>query len=482
MEPLLEFKDVSLKLGGKQLLENINWTFAKTQNWAIVGPSGSGKTCLAASLTGKIFHLGQITRHFEGAVGYIPQQHHFQNKAHVNNFYYQQRFQSQDAEDAATVKESLEENLSALSEHFIELVQQFHLQHLMHKPLIQLSNGENKRLQLCKSLLKKPSLLLLDHPFIGLDIQGRKELHEFLNGLMDSGLPIIIITSPSEIPTGISHVLELNEGKTVYLGEKEVWVNRPQKKEDRYQIDHVLLSKLGMQHETKFESMVEFRNVSIQYNGTQILEEIDWKVNQGSCWCLSGANGAGKSTLLSLITADNPQAYANNIHLFGKKKGSGESIWQLKQKMGYVSPELHLYFPQSCSCFDVIASGLFDTIGLFRTLSAEQYEKVASWVKLLKLEEIAFKGLHQVSLSQQRMAMLGRALVKNPPLLILDEPCQGLDDDQTTFINNIVNLLCQNTGTTLVYVSHYQLQLPNCITQVLHLEGGRGKISGFLPE
>jgi molybdate transport system ATP-binding protein len=482
MEPLLEFKEVNLKLGGKQLLENINWTIEKTQNWAIVGPSGSGKTCLAASIAGKIFHQGQITRHFEGSVGYIPQQHHFQNKAHVNNFYYQQRFQSQDAEDAATVREPLEETLSASPDYYQKLIRQFHLEHLMHKPLLQLSNGENKRLQLCKSLLKNPSLLLLDHPFIGLDKEGRKELHHFLNGLMQSGLPVIIITSPSEIPDGITHVLELKEGKIVFLGEKDSWAQRPQKKEERYQIDHSLLSELGKRHDPTYESMVEFRTVSIRYNETQILDEIDWKVEQGSCWCLSGANGAGKSTLLSLITADNPQAYANNIHLFGKKKGSGESIWQLKQKMGYVSPELHLYFPQSCSCFDVIASGLFDTIGLFRTLSTEQYEKVASWVKLLKLDEIAFKGLHQVSLSQQRMAMLGRALVKNPPLLILDEPCQGLDDEQTSFINSIVNQLCFDTGTTLVYVSHYQLQLPTCIKQVLHLEDGRGKISSFLPE
>src|SRR5688572_13384763 len=114
------------------------------------------------------------------------------------------------------------------------------------------------------------------------------------------------------------------------------------------------------------------KKVSVQYGDKIILDEVNWKVMKGERWLLSGPNGAGKSTLLSLITADNPKAYANSIFLFGKKRGSGESIWDIKKKIGFISPELHLFFDQGTSCFDVIASGLFDTIGLFRQLSAAQ--------------------------------------------------------------------------------------------------------------
>src|SRR5688572_9298445 len=158
------------------------------------------------------------------------------------------------------------------------------------------------------------------------------------------------------------------------------------------------------------------KKVSVQYGDKIILDEVNWKVMKGERWLLSGPNGAGKSTLLSLITADNPKAYANSIFLFGKKRGSGESIWDIKKKIGYVSPELHLYFESSITVFDVIASGLFDTIGLFRMINDEQSQIIKGWIKLLHLEEVTNKLLFNLSLGKQRLVLLARALVKNPPL------------------------------------------------------------------
>jgi molybdate transport system ATP-binding protein len=214
-------------------------------------------------------------------------------------------------------------------------------------------------------------------------------------------------------------------------------------------------------------------DTNIIYNGRKILDNINWKVNKGECWNVSGHNGSGKSTLLSLITGDNPQAFANEIYLFDRKKGSGESIWDIKQKIGYVSPELHHYFDAACSCFEVVASGLFDTIGLFRKLNEMQKSIVKEWMSLLHLEQFENRIFKQLSNGQQRLVLLVRALVKNPPLLILDEPCQGLDQEVSASFIALINEVCVRMKKTLVYVSHYEEEIPPCVTYTLKLRQGR---------
>jgi molybdate transport system ATP-binding protein len=213
-------------------------------------------------------------------------------------------------------------------------------------------------------------------------------------------------------------------------------------------------------------------DTTIRYGEAIILDAINWEVRRGQRWNVSGPNGAGKSTLLSLITADNPQAYANEIWLFDRRRGTGESIWDIKKRIGFVSPELHLYFDRGATAHDVVASGLFDTIGLFRPLNAEQETLVSLWMRLLSLWELRMRRLAQLSTGQQRMIFLARALIKNPPMLILDEPCQGLDDEQTAHFRDLITTLCTVFDTTLIYVSHYRQELPACIDHFLRLEKG----------
>jgi len=240
----------------------------------------------------------------------------------------------------------------------------------------------------------------------------------------------------------------------------------------KLQLDAALLERLRQPAKVDFAIAVKMVDVVIRYGETTILKGIDWEVRNGERWSLSGPNGAGKSTILSLITADNPQAYANTIWLFDRRRGSGESIWDIKQKIGFVSPELHLYFDLGATCYEVIASGLFDTIGLFRRLSSEQEAGALLWMQLLSLGEVRTRRLAQLSTGQQRMVLLARALIKNPPLLILDEPCQGLDEEQTLYFSNLISTLCEAFGTTLIYVSHYQQEIPGCVNRFLRLENG----------
>ena len=470
-EKLATLTDVSVNTGGNQVLGPINLIIRQREQWAIIGHSGSGKTTLAHVFQGKVFYKGALIYHFSensnDHIELVEQQHHFKNLTNTSSFYYQQRYNASEAADSITVANALEGYTDR--ENWIELL---HLNTLLAKPLLQLSNGENKRLQLAKALLAHPALLILDNPFIGLDAEGRKTLHAILGSVCLKGIHIILITSPAELPACITHVAVLEKGVLLSAQKKQDYLQQPVTVNTIADVNTALLRQLQEPAETGFNMAVKMDGVTIRYGEKIILNKINWQVKKGECWNVSGPNGAGKSTLLSLITADNPQAYANKIILFDKQRGSGESIWDIKKRIGFVSPELHLYFEQHATCFEVIASGLFDTIGLFRRLSAEQEEKILLWMRLMELGSFRDKRIYQLSTSQQRMALLARALVKNPPVLILDEPTQGLDEMQTAYFKSLVNEICGSFKTTLIYVSHYTSDLPACIRHFLKLENG----------
>jgi molybdate transport system ATP-binding protein len=478
-ELFLELQNVTVKLSGTIALEDINFRINNNEQWAIVGASGSGKTVLAHTILGKHFHTGHINYFFENGtihqhIGIVEQQHRFKNLSNTSDLYYQQRFNSSDADNTITVEEELKEYISEKELYEAKWADELHIRKLFKKPLIQLSNGENKRVQLAIALLTNPEFLILDNPFLGLDTDGRKLLHHIIDMLSQKGMHILLITSPQEIPSSVTHVAELKNGKIIFFNEKKNF-HQSLKMQQVDLLDASILSLLKQEDHFSFQYAVKMKNVSITYGENKILNNINWQVAKGEKWSVSGPNGAGKSTLLSLISADNPQAYANEIYLFDKRRGTGESIWDIKQKIGFISPELHLYFDYGATCFEVIASGLFDTIGLFRQINTAQEEKVLLWMRLLKLENLRTKRLSQLSGGQQRMVLLARALIKNPPLLILDEPSQGLDDEQTFYFKNLIDQLCTAFDTTLIYVSHYTDQVPSCVDKFLRLENGAVK-------
>jgi molybdate transport system ATP-binding protein len=339
--------------------------------------------------------------------------------------------------------------------------------------MIQLSNGENKRLQLINEMLKNPDLIILDNPFVGLDKSGREILKEALNKIAKDGKKIILICSEKDIPECITHIALLKEGRIIDSGEKQIVLGKNKyTPEDLTQKNKEGIKEIYTPQKADFEFAVRMQKINIQYSNKHILKNIDWEIRHGEKWCLSGPNGSGKSTLLSLITGDNPQAFANHIWLFDKKKGSGESIWDIKKKIGHVSPEIHLCFDKGSLVEDVVASGLYDTIGLFKKPSTNDLELVSKWMSYLSIEKFRGKRLFNLSLGEQRAVMLSRALVKSPLLLILDEPCQGLDEDQTNKFNHLINEICKIENVTVIYVSHYQEEIPRNIENFLHLEKG----------
>lgn len=467
--PLIVVKNLIVRRDQQLILSDIGFQLCSNDHLAILGHAGSGKTTLGRALAKKIYFEGEVSFFPDPKpkIVFVEQQHGLRNKVNTTDLYYQQRFNALDAEDSITVKEFLGDSASTN-----EIVLDLGLSYLLNKPLIQLSNGENKKIQLTKYLSTEPDILILDNPFLGLDADTRAFLHHYLGQLSKRGMICILITSPDEIPVFITKILELNSGRHTFFDLKE---NFPQKRTAKTHFGSLNSSyfpKKGLGNDTGFEIAVEMKNVSIQYGEIKILEDINWTVKKGERWHLKGHNGAGKTTLLSLITGDNPQAYANEIHLFDRKRGTGETIWEIKSKIGFLSPELHLFYDKSTSLFNTIGSGFFDSIGLFQRLNENQKQLIQEWLFYLGFEKFKDKYLYELSPGQQRLAFLARAFIKNPPLLILDEPCQGLDQLQKREVLNLIDFACMDINKTLIYVSHYDEEKPRSLSKTITLKGG----------
>lgn len=477
----LTLKNVGVTLNGKKVLNDLFLTIGDNECWAITGPSGSGKTVLAHTIAGRHFVSGHIEWHTlqKPAVLVVEQQHRFKNLSNVADFYYQQRFNSSDADDAVTVKDalSLDQYPAVLSSGIstADLPSIVHIETVLNEPLIQLSNGENKRLQIAKAILQEPDMMILDNPFTGLDVNGREMLNGIISRLLASGMKLMIITPATEIPVAATHVAILENGA--------VQTTLPAPEFDpsmvathSFRLNTEALRSLKKENGADFAYAVKMVDVNVVYGNRHILKNINWEVKKGEHWAISGPNGAGKSTLLSLLTGDNAQAYANRVYLFDKRRGSGESIWDIKKRIGYVSPEMHVFFDYTATCFETVASGLFDSIGLFRKLKDEQADLVNRWLQLFRLDTSAGRRLSSLSMGEQRLVLLARALVKNPPLLILDEPCQGLDNEHVEQFRQLVDDICAQFDTTLLYVSHYKAEIPQSVNRFMQLENGEAEM------
>jgi molybdate transport system ATP-binding protein len=495
MNHAISLQQVAVRKYESVVLSDITWNIKPGENWAVIGPNGSGKTILLDIIAGKWpLWKGKIYYGWDEplreTVELVSNDYSFNRIVNAGAEYYQQRFHAYEAERAPTLRAVLTNQLKPVGtvddksvtlapskvteENLNRIASLLSLTHLLDHPFVTLSNGETRRMLLAKSLLKNPKVLLLDNAFSGLDVHSREVLRNALTELAASGVIIIIATTATEIPPCITHVLELKEGKIENLSAIDQFSGQSENKNSQTQPDPVKLKNLGQPAFTDFEYALDMRNIRVKYGEEVILNGVDWKIAKGEKWALSGPNGSGKSTLLSIITADNPQRFANDYDLFDKKRGGiGASIWDIKQKIGHVSPELHLYFPRNTSVFKTIASGFFDATGVFfRKLTDKQIERVHEVAELLHVYDLLEKDFSQLSKGQQRMVLLARALVKNPPLLILDEPCQGLDTEAIDYFKSVVNAVCDSDQRTLIYVSHYPNEIPSCVTKYLKLEKG----------
>ncbi|MBQ0074802.1 MAG: ATP-binding cassette domain-containing protein [Prevotella sp.] len=508
-----------------RMAEPVDFELKRGEHIAIVGPNGGGKSMLIDIITGAhaLLPMNPVQYDFSPSMAKLTSDNikymTFRDSYGTTDgtYYYQQRWNQNDIDETPLVKDLLEEAFaiadSGLCRQTVydkylvrdetpeqeaarlaeekaahdkmhaelekvrkRLFEMFNLEVLMNKHIIMLSSGELRKFQLTKTLLTNPRVLIMDNPFIGLDVTARQQLHDFLKVLSDeTEVSIILVQSKSDdIPEFITHVYEVKDmkvGKKLTLAEYRSSVPAMPEhvlSEEKRNAIMSLVSPIST--DTDVDNVIEFRNVNIRYGSRTILKDLNLTVNKGQRWALSGENGAGKSTLLSIVCADNPQAYANDIVLFGHQRGKGESIWDIKKHIGYISPEMHRAFQRDLPSIHIVASGMSDMNGLYTKPKPEQMEQCLYWMDMFGVKELADRTFLKLSSGEQRLVLLARAFVKDPALLILDEPLHGLDLYNRRMVKDIIETFCQRKNKTLIMVTHYQEELPNNITNNIFLK------------
>jgi molybdate transport system ATP-binding protein len=316
-----------------------------------------------------------------------------------------------------------------------------------------------------------------------------ESIHQLMNGPMRV---VLVVHRLEEIIPKISHVLLVKNGKLFRQGPREEILTAENlsllygcplvlhKRNGSYTLAYGAEENPPLDLPTACrevlaeepETLIEMADTTVRYGDQVALDRVNWRMKRGENWMILGPNGAGKSTLAKLILGENLQAYSNQIFLFGKRKGSGESIWDIKKRIGVVSADLQVQYRKKIRGDEVIASGFYDSIGLFQAPTRQQKQAVGQWVNLLGIQDLAQEFYHQLSFGQKRMILLARALVKNPPLLIADEPFHGLDVANRRRIKNILERVA-DTGTHHLLLTDREEEALDCTTHVLQLENGK---------
>ena len=341
------------------------------------------------------------------------------------------------------------------------LIEDLDLSHLAESGFRVLSTGETRRVMLARALAVKPDLVLLDNPFTGLDVAHRASLATYLQTFSQSVQMLITFSRESDMPDWIERIALFNGGKLDSTMDRQSWDQHPIiaqiKAQSEKQSEEMMALIRQHQHSTHFDNPIfELKNGKVEYTEKTIFTDLNRRIDKGQHWQVKGPNGCGKSTLLGLIFGDHPQCYSNDIHIFGKKRGSGETIWEIKQHIGMVSSALHLQYRVNCSALEVILSGFYDSIGLYSQPSKKEINIAKEWLTILHMAQHEKTSFKQLEYGQQRLLLIARAIVKQPTLLILDEPYQGLDYLGRVLVKNTLELIAKENLSQLLYVSHYQ--------------------------
>lgn len=493
--------DATFRGANGAVFARTNWRLAADEHWAIRGPSGGGKSLFVAALTGRLSRLSGSLRHpfLEGCPhcadsvfgvlppGSIAVASMDQHRAILTaRGFHQLRWHGSLTTDAVFVNEYLSRtsirnlNAYAVIEDDAAAVARFEairdrevlrwkLAPLLDRPLLALSNGELHRLLVARALMFEPRLLIVDDPYAGLDARTKALLTENLSVIESDGIGVVYVVARDEdLSASVTHEIEVASCAVVRAGVRRSAVGTRESVSTVSSIPRAVAPA-----PTSAEVVLEMRAINVRQGSVALLDGVDLTVHAGERWALVGPNGSGKSTLLSLILADNPQAYGNHIEVCGRQLGPGTQIWDIKRLLGWVSPELDAHYPLATPLLEVVLSGYRSSLGLYETLDEQSCDAAAAWLERVGLSASAAKALGDMHRIEQRLGFLARACVHRPKLLLLDEPCQGLDASDRARFAEVLELCLSELGAAVIYVTHELAELPLNIRHTLELRDGR---------
>ncbi len=453
---MLTLSDLSVDFDGRFQLSNISWSIQPGQQWLIAGPNGSGKSALAAVLAGEGDHLSGTLSGLPDRVALVS----FERQAEL----IAAELRKDDADildvisEGTPVAEVIAEG--CLDDELAQtLVATLGLEPLMGRVFRKLSTGETRKVMLIRALASRPQLLVLDEPFDGLDHDSLHWLQDHLATLAETVPMVLVLNRFDECPDFITHVAYVDDGEILHQIDR---TDELAYGELRHLL-HLKMSELDVPMADPAielpplnagDPLVQLMSATVRYADNTVFENLDWTIEANRHWQVSGPNGSGKTCLLSLITGDHPQCYVNDIKVFGFQRGTGESIWQIKQYIGYVSTALQWEYRVGTGVRNVIISGFFDSIGLYTKSTDTQKAIADQWLALLGMTGREDEPFNRLSFGEQRLVLIARAMVKHPPLLILDEPCLGLDDMNRQLVLALIERICRSGETTVLYVNH----------------------------
>ncbi len=475
-QTMLSLQAVNLVYRSRPALRQLDWELQAGQHWACVGPNGSGKTSLARVLSHQASHFSGDYQSApaleEQGIAYVCFEQ-AQALCARDRKLDDSEYRADAADPGTRVRDAILGGREP-DQHFQDWVARLRLGHILDRGLRFISTGEMRKTLLVRALLSEPALLILDSPLDGLDRASQQAMQEAIDELLAGERSLLLLCRQLEdVPAGVSHLLVLHEGRVLCSGERESVLSRG----DVQALMHPPPPPLGTlpppaprSYSIPEGPLLELRAVSVAYGDLQVLRGLDWRLERDQHCCVSGPNGCGKTTLLSLITGDNHKAYGQDITLFGRKRGSGESIWEIKQKYGQLDTQLQLNFARNMKVVEVVVSGFFDSVGLFDDWGDVQRRSAEQWLAALGLGAYIRDSFDTLSFGLQRMVLLARAMVKSPLILLLDEPTLGLDGTHRRLLLNAVDHIAANSDTQIIFVSHSAGDNPACINQQLRFE------------
>jgi len=478
----LQISQGTFRLSDTRVLTLNQVELQRGESWAFVGANGSGKSSLARALSGELAPLaGSVSSDFQRPTRLSLEQLQklVADEWQRNNT----DLLSEGEEDTGlTVAEVIQAEVQQPA-RCEQLASQFGIDHLLSRRFKYLSTGESRKTLLCQALMQQPDLLILDEPFDGLDVASRASLTETLRSLQQPEFTLVLVLNRfDDIPDYIQQIGVLAECTLTHIGPRQAILAEALVAQLAHSEQLLGMALPEADAPDQLPSLADdaprviLRNGVVSYHDRPVIDGLSWQVNAGEHWQIIGPNGAGKSTLLSLVTGDHPQGYSNDLTLFGRRRGSGETIWEIKQHIGYVSSSLHLDYRVSVNVLTVILSGFFDSIGLYQPASDRQKSLARQWLALLGMTPAqADAPFHSLSWGQEGLVLIARALVKHPTLLILDEPLQGLDPINRQLVRRFVDVLIGEGRTQLLFVSHHAEDAPQCITHRLSFVASDGR-------